>query len=195
MCLVAAGKDFVGGAAADRGQRRQHRVEHRPKLRAVGVLAGDQLARLGGEEVRVAEPFPDQQRLAVASHALAGQPRPLTLGLQPCAYLVLAQYLAGAWDDALLTCEQAFSAAAIRSRRYELPLLHLAAACVPAGRGAADEAEQHALRAEQAAASLDYGAERLYAAMARALVCQAAGDYLGMADALGPWRWRRPAAV
>ena len=42
--------------------------------------------------------------------------------------------------------------------------------------------------AEEAAASLDYGQERLYAAMARALVCQAAGDYLGMADALGHWR-------
>jgi ATP/maltotriose-dependent transcriptional regulator MalT len=113
---------------------------------------------------------------------------PLTLGLQPYAYLVLAQYLAGSWDDALLTCEQAFSVAAIRSRRYELPLLHLAAACVPAGRGAAGEAEQHALAAEEVAASLDSGLERLYAAMTRALVAQAAGDYLGMADALGPWQ-------
>jgi len=36
-------------------------------------------------------------------------------------------------------------------------------------------------------ASLDYGQERVYAAMARALVRQASGDYLGMADALGPW--------
>jgi ATP/maltotriose-dependent transcriptional regulator MalT len=123
---------------------------------------------------------------------------PLTLGLQPYAYLALAQYLAGGWDDALLTCEHAFSAAAIRSRRYELPLLHLAAACVPAGRGAvgqgaigqgaASEAEQHALAAEEAAASLDYSHVRLYGAMARALVAQAAGDYLGMADALRPWQ-------
>jgi len=113
---------------------------------------------------------------------------PLTLGLQPYAYLALAQYLGGHWDDALLTCEQAFSAAAIRSRRYELPMLHLAAACVPAGRGAADEAGQHVFQAEQAAASVDYSHERLYAGMARALVAQSAGDYLGMADALGPWQ-------
>jgi DNA-binding NarL/FixJ family response regulator len=113
---------------------------------------------------------------------------PLTLGLQPYAYLALAQYLAGHWDDALLTCEQSFSAAAIRSRRYELPLLHLAAACVPAGRGAAGEAEQHVLAAQEAAASLDYAHVRLYAAIARALVAQAAGDYLGMADALDPWQ-------
>jgi DNA-binding CsgD family transcriptional regulator len=113
---------------------------------------------------------------------------PLNLGLQPYAYQAMAQYLAGRWDDALLTCEQAFSVAAIRSRRYELPLLHLAAVCVPAGRGAGSEAEQHVLAAEEAAASLDYSLVRLQAAMARALVAQAAGDYLGMADALGPWQ-------
>jgi ATP/maltotriose-dependent transcriptional regulator MalT len=57
---------------------------------------------------------------------------------------------------------------------------------VPAGRGQVEEAERHARQAEEAAASLDYGQERVYAAMARALVCQASGDYLGMADALGP---------
>ena len=88
----------------------------------------------------------------------------------------------------LLTAEQGFSAATIHARRYELPLLHLAAGCVPAGRGAAEEAGRHAALAEEEAASLDYGQERLYAAMARALVCQASGDYLGMADALGHWQ-------
>jgi len=123
-----------------------------------------------------------------ASVKLARRGATLTLGLRAYFYLALAQYLAGAWDDVLLTAEQGFSAAGIHSRRYELPLLHLAAGCVPAGRGVADEAERHARLAEEAAASLDYGQERLYAAMARALVCQAAGDYLGMADALGYWR-------
>jgi len=123
-----------------------------------------------------------------ASLGLARRGATLTLGLRAYFYLALAQYLAGAWDDVLLTAEQGFSAAGIHSRRYELPLLHLAAGCVPAGRGAAEEAEQHARLAEEAAASLDYGQEKVYAAMARALVCQASGDYLGMADALGPWR-------
>ena len=123
-----------------------------------------------------------------ASVKLARRGATLTLGLRAYFYLALAQYLAGAWDDVLLTAEQGFSAAAIHTRRYELPLLHLAAGCVPTGRGAADEAERHAHLAEEAAASLDYGQEKLYAAMARALVCQAAGDYLGMADALGHWR-------
>ena len=112
----------------------------------------------------------------------------ITLGLRAYFYLALAQYLAGAWDDVLLTSGQAFSVAAIHSRRFDMPLLHLAAGCVPAGRGMAGEAERHARLAEEAAASLDYGQERLYAAMARALVCQASGDYLGMADVLGHWR-------
>ncbi len=112
----------------------------------------------------------------------------LTLGLRAFFYLALAQYLAGEWDDVLLTAEQGFSSATIHSRRFELPLLHLAAGCVPASRGATEEAERHARLAEEAAASVDYGQERVYAGMTRALVCQAAGDYLGMADALGPWQ-------
>jgi DNA-binding CsgD family transcriptional regulator len=123
-----------------------------------------------------------------ASLRLVRRGATLTLGLRAYFYLALAQYLAGTWDDVLLTADQGFSASAIHSRRYELPLLHLAAGCVPAGRGAAGEAGRHAALAEEAAASLDYGQERLYAAMARALVCQAAGDYLGMADALGRWQ-------
>jgi DNA-binding CsgD family transcriptional regulator len=123
-----------------------------------------------------------------ASLGLARRGATLTLGLRAYFYLALAQYLAGAWDDVLLTAEQGFSAAAIHARRYELPLLHLAAGCVPAGRGATEEAERHARLAEEAAASLDYGQERVYAAVARALVCQASGDYLGMADALRPWQ-------
>jgi DNA-binding CsgD family transcriptional regulator len=112
----------------------------------------------------------------------------LTLGLRVYAYLALAQYLAGEWDDALITTEQGFSAAAIRPRRPELPLLHLAAATVAAGRGLADDAEGHARQAEEVAASVDYVQERVYAAVARAMLCQAAGDYLGMSDALSPWQ-------
>ncbi|HUB21113.1 MAG TPA: AAA family ATPase, partial [Streptosporangiaceae bacterium] len=112
----------------------------------------------------------------------------LALGHRTYGFLALAQYLAGDWDDALLTAEQGFSAAAIHPYRHELPLLHLAAVCVPAGRGAAEEAERHARLAEEVAASLAYEQERLYAGTARALACQASGDYLGMADALGYWR-------
>jgi DNA-binding CsgD family transcriptional regulator len=123
-----------------------------------------------------------------ASLKMVRQGATLALGQRTYGYLALAQYLAGQWDDALLTAEQGLSAAAIRARRFDLPLLYLAAACVPAGQGRTEEAERYARLAEEVAASLDYGQERLYAAMARALICQASGDYLGMADALGYWR-------
>ncbi len=123
-----------------------------------------------------------------ASIKMARRGATITLGLRAYSYLALAQYLSGAWDDVLLTSDQGFSAASIRPRRYELPLLHLASGCVPAGRGAKEDGERHARMAEEAAAVLDYGQERLYAAMARALVCQASGDYAGMADALGYWQ-------
>jgi DNA-binding CsgD family transcriptional regulator len=122
-----------------------------------------------------------------ASLKMARNGATLTLGMRAYFYLALAHYLAGAWDDVLLTAEQGFSAAAIHARRYELPLLHLAAGCVPASRGQAEEAERHARQAEEAAGTLDYGQERVYAAMARALIGQAARDYLGMANALGYW--------
>jgi DNA-binding CsgD family transcriptional regulator len=112
----------------------------------------------------------------------------LALGQRTYGFLALAQYLAGEWDDALLTADQGLSAAVIHAYRHELPLLHLAAGCVPAGRGQVEEAERHARLAEEVATSLDYGQERLYAAMAGALIGQASGDYLGMADALGYWR-------
>ena len=123
-----------------------------------------------------------------ASLKLARRGATMTLGLRAYSYLGLAQYLSGAWDDVLLTSEQGFSAATIRPRRFELPLLHLAAVGVPAGRGATEDAERHAARAEEAAAALDYGQERLYAAMARALVCEASADYAGMVEALGGWQ-------
>jgi len=122
-----------------------------------------------------------------ASLKLARRGATLVVARRAYFFLALAQYLAGAWDDVLLTAEQGLSAAAIHPRYYDLPMLHLAAGCVPAGRGQTEQAERHAALAEEAAASLDYAQERLPAAMARALVGQAAGDYLGMAGALGPW--------
>jgi DNA-binding CsgD family transcriptional regulator len=111
----------------------------------------------------------------------------LALGQRTYGYLALAQYLAGEWDDALLTADQGISTATIRARRFDLPLLYLAAVCVLAGKGRAEQAERYARMAEEVADSLDYGQERLYAAMARALVCQTSGDYLGMVGALGNW--------
>jgi DNA-binding CsgD family transcriptional regulator len=181
--LIAVGASEAGGppaALAELG----HLNADPARIEPVDV---DGLAFRGWYRLLVGDLGPAVADLA-ASLRLARRGATLTLGLRAYFYLALAQYLAGAWDDVLLTAEQGFSAATIHARRYELPMLHLAAGCVPAGRGATAEAERHAALAEEAAASLDYGQERLYAAMARALVCQAAGDYLGMADALRPWQ-------
>jgi DNA-binding CsgD family transcriptional regulator len=150
----------------------------------VGLVDVDGLSFRGALRLQLGD-LDQAARDLTASVKLSGKGATLILGLRACCYLALTQYLAGAWDDVLLTSEQGFSAAVLHSRRYELPMLHLAACCVPAGRGMTEEAERHARLAAEAAASLDYGQERLYAAMARALVCQASGDYLGMADALG----------
>jgi DNA-binding CsgD family transcriptional regulator len=181
--LVAIGVSYVGGPHEALAE-----LEHLEADPArVGLVDVDGLSFRGVLRLQTGDLGRAVSDLS-ASLRLARRGVTLILGLRASCYLALAQYLAGAWDDVLLTTEQGFSAAVIHSRHYELPLLHLAAGCVPAGRGAAGEAERHARLAEEAAASLDYGQERLYAAMARALVCQAAGDYLGMADVLGPWR-------
>jgi DNA-binding CsgD family transcriptional regulator len=180
--LVAIGASTVAGAGAAIAE-----LGHLdPDPARVGPLDIDGLAfrgifrLLSGE---LAEAVLDM----AASLRLARRGATFTLGLRGYSYLAIAQYLAGAWDDALLTAEQGFSAAAIHARQYELPLLHLAASCVPASRGGA-EGDRNARLAEDLAASLGYAQERVYAAMARALVCQAAEDYAGMASALAPWQ-------
>ena len=63
-----------------------------------------------------------------ASVRLARRAATVAMGLRAYVYLALAQYLAGKWDDALLTAEQGFSAAAIQARH------HRAAAAAPGGR-------------------------------------------------------------
>ena len=70
-----------------------------------------------------------------ASLKMVRQGATLALGQRTYGYLALARYLDGTWDDALLTAGQGLSAAAIHPCRHELPLFHLAASCVPAGRG------------------------------------------------------------
>jgi DNA-binding CsgD family transcriptional regulator/tetratricopeptide (TPR) repeat protein len=212
-CLLGRGKDAMeaGGWALDTGTLDPAAASQTRTLVAIGASQafGAQAAL---NELHWLEPDPGRVRpvdLDAISfrgvfHLLAGdldeairdlsvsirlvrEGATFTLGLRAYLYLALAQYLRGAWDDVLLTAEQALSEATIHSRRYELPLLHLAATCVAAGRGTSEEAEQHAAVAEAAAAELPYGQERLYASMARALVCQAAGDHRGMVDALAPW--------
>ena len=181
--LIAIGASQVAGARAALAELR-HLDADPARVSPVDI---DGLAFRGVFRL-LAGDLPEAVSDMAASVRLARRGATFTLGLRGYSYLGLAQYLAGAWDDVLLTVEQGFSAAAIHARRYELPLLHLAATGVPAGRGQIADAERHARLADEVAASLDYGQERVYAGMARALVCQASEDYAGMADALEPWR-------
>ena len=137
--------------------------------------------------------LPGAVRDLTASLRMARQGATFTLGLRAYFYLALAQYLSGAWDDVLLTADQGFSAAAIHPRRYELPLLHLAAGCVPAGRGATADAERHTAAAEQAAAALDYGQERLYAGMMPCPAVPVPGRLRRHGGGAGPLAGRRRA--
>jgi DNA-binding CsgD family transcriptional regulator len=203
---IAAGHRALNTGAMDRAAASQTRA-----LIAIGASQAQgprealaELVHLDRDPDRVEAVDLDALSFRGVFHLLAGELEPavrdlevsvrlvregatFTLGLRAYAYLALAQYLSGAWDGVLLTAEQALSEATVHARRYELPLLHLAAACVPAGRGAVEEAEQHVSLAQAAAADLPYGQERLYAGLARALTCQATGDYRGMARALEPW--------
>ena len=86
----------------------------------------------------------------------------------------------------LLTAEQDF-----RPRGDPFPAVR-AAAAAPGGGVRADRAGRGRKRngtpgGGGSGGELEYGQERVYAGMIRALVCQAAGDYLAMADALGHW--------
>jgi DNA-binding CsgD family transcriptional regulator len=181
--LIAIGTSQVAGPRSGR-QALDHLDENPSRIDPVDV---DALSFRGVFSLLDGE-LPQAVADLTASLRLVRRGATFTLGLRAYFYLALAQYFAGAWDDVLLTAEQGFAAAAIRSRGYELPLLHLAAGCVPAGRGDASEAADHVALAEEAAAVLDYGQERLYAGMARALVCQAAGDHIGIVRALGTWQ-------
>jgi DNA-binding CsgD family transcriptional regulator len=180
--LVAIGTSQVGGAQRALAAL-AHLADDPARIDPVHV---DGLSFRGVFRL-LAGDLPGAVRDLTVSLRMARQGVTFTLGLRAYFYLALAQYLSGAWDEVLLTADQGFSAAAIHPRRYELPLLHLAAGCVPAGRGATVDAERHAAAAEEAAATLDYGQERLYAGMMRALLCQSRGDYAGMAAALDRW--------
>jgi hypothetical protein len=70
---------------AERGQRRQHRVEHGPKLRAVTVLAFDQLTCLGGFSGAVLVGGGSCLR-AAAFHASSLSPSMMAAGSAHCSW-------------------------------------------------------------------------------------------------------------
>src|SRR2546429_4757418 len=66
-------------ARADPRRSVDERVEDRPELRPARVLSVNELIGRRKENIRLAEPLHDQERLCVASHALLREPHPKRL--------------------------------------------------------------------------------------------------------------------
>jgi len=106
---------------------------------------------------------------------------------QPLAFLAEAEFRSGRWDDCQDHAELAVSLAHDADRYYDLPIVHSAAARVPACRGDWAMAASHVEAAEDAARTFGGFAE-IFAASVRAILGFARDDpgeaLLGAATAL-----------
>jgi DNA-binding CsgD family transcriptional regulator/tetratricopeptide (TPR) repeat protein len=94
---------------------------------------------------------------------------------QPLAFLAEAEFRRGRWDDCQDHAELAVSLARDADLHYDLPIVHSAAARVPACRGDWAVAESHVQAAEDAARALGGFAE-IFAASARSILGFARDD-------------------
>jgi len=100
------------------------------------------------------------------------------------AFLARAEYLAGAWDDAVVHAERALAVNAESDLHFVRSMVAGVSALVPAGRGeraAAERALDGALRDED-----DYERSIVAVAMSRARIAEATGDPVGVLTALDP---------
>ncbi len=106
---------------------------------------------------------------------------------QPLAFLAEAEFRRGRWDDCQDHAELAVSLAHDADRYYDLPIVHSAAARVPACRGEWAAAASHVEAAEQAGRTFGGFAE-IFAASSRSILGFARDDpaevFLGTAMAL-----------
>jgi DNA-binding CsgD family transcriptional regulator/predicted nucleic acid-binding protein len=103
------------------------------------------------------------------------------------AYLARAEYLAGAWDDAVVHAERAVAVNVESDWRFQWPMLTGIAALVPAARGEWAAAEA-ALRGATGRYPGDYERSVVAIAMSRARIAEARGDAAGLVAALEPVR-------
>ncbi|MGO9161774.1 MAG: AAA family ATPase [Streptosporangiaceae bacterium] len=94
---------------------------------------------------------------------------------QPLAYLAEAEFRRGNWDECQGHAELAVSLARDADRYYDLPLVHSAAARVPACRGDWAAADSHVRAAEDAARAFG-GIAAIFAASARSILGFARND-------------------
>jgi hypothetical protein len=99
------------------------------------------------------------------------------------AYLALAEWRLGSWDDAVVHAELAVSVARDADRALEFSFVHFAAAVVPALRGDWQAARAHVRLATQAARATSDPWTIGAAATAQAFFAMTRGDLEGVASA------------
>ncbi|WBQ06487.1 ATP-binding protein [Kribbella sp. CA-293567] len=109
---------------------------------------------------------------------------PMLSGVLPHCYLAAVQYRLGEWDESVLTMRSASLLALGDEPVLNEAIQHLAASLVPSARGDWKIAEDLVRRATAAAHRVGGSRDLRYAAMARALLCQARNDFRGMLGAL-----------
>ena len=100
------------------------------------------------------------------------------------AYLARAEFLAGAWDDAVVHAERAAALVAESSSALMTGLVHGATALVPAARGDREAADEAVARAAEGAGGYERGLAT--AALAAAQVAAARDDHETVLTALRP---------
>ncbi|MEU9133168.1 AAA family ATPase [Kitasatospora sp. NPDC048540] len=106
--------------------------------------------------------------------------------VQVSEYFILAafQYLAGVWEDAEVTAQNALTLAAANGQLFGFAPAHAVAAMVAAGQGRWDAAVEHQRASEKAARESEAALDGAYPILAAAVLAQAKGDPTAMAQAM-----------
>ena len=174
--LAASGRPEQGLALADGSLK----SDAPPDPRRVEWLAGRGTVRMWVDDLRGAS----DDLSAVAE--FCRRRGPFHQGVMAMFYLSETEYRRGRWDEAVIHGELAVSAAVDADQAWMLAIVHAVTAFPLAGRGEWERAEAHARSAAEAATALGPAADITWAAVARARLSIAAGDYARAAAALEP---------
>jgi DNA-binding CsgD family transcriptional regulator len=108
----------------------------------------------------------------------------IRIALWAYAWLALADYTIGGWDDAILNAERAVALLGESGHAWLRPLVRYAAAVVPAARGNWESAEEHVRHGVTQTG--DYELMIVGSALARAHLAAARGDHDAVLRALEP---------
>jgi len=118
----------------------------------------------------------------------AREGRPIVIGRRVWAFTRWAGFLAGRWDESLLSPADAGRDAGSSLAWYDLPYEHLSRIWVLTARGDWGEARRHLDLIRKAALAVPGAEEHFCAAIARAVIAQGRGGHQEMHEALRPLR-------